>query len=90
MESNQQQKIIKFAEIKSNLLAELNSRIASGRLKFPEKVDIVDGFVNQLLSMELSGSFVLGGPSIPMIMLIGESGQLYFFALRAILPKIFE
>lgn len=86
----QQPKIIKFADIKQDLLAELNKRISEGKLKIPEKVDIVDGFLNNLITMELSGAFVLGGPSIPTIMLVGQSGQIYFFALRALLPKIFE
>lgn len=92
MENNptQQPKIIKFADIKADLLTELNKRIADGKIKFPEKVDIVDGFLNSLITMELSGSFVLGGPAIPMIILVGQSGQIYFFALRALLPKIFE
>lgn len=92
MENNptQQHKIIKFADIKADLLTELNKRIADGKIKFPEKVDIVDGFLNSLITMELSGAFVLGGPAIPMIILVGQSGQIYFFALRALLPKIFE
>jgi len=92
MDNNQPQqpKIIKFADIKQDLLTELNKRISEGKLKFPEKVDIVDGFLNSLITPELSGTFVLGGQSIPMVILVGQSGQIYFFALRALLPKIFE
>ena len=78
-------KIIKFDEIKIELLEALNKK----NLHLPEKVTIVDGFVNQPLSMELSGSFIIGWPSVPMIMLVGvESGRIYYFALKAILPSI--
>lgn len=86
---NTQPKIIKFSEIKANLVNALNEKLKSNKLHLPEKVTIIDGFVNQPLSMELSGSFVIGGPAIPMIMLIGdESGRIYYFALKAILPEI--
>ncbi|MEK6850221.1 MAG: hypothetical protein AABX85_01455 [Nanoarchaeota archaeon] len=83
------QQTIKFSEIKEKLLQALNSKITQNKLHIDEKVTIVDGFVNQPLSMELSGAFILGGPAIPMIMLIGnDSGRIYYFALKAILPGI--
>lgn len=86
---NVQTKIIKFSEIKAELVNALNEKLKANKLQLTEKVTIVDGFVNQPLSMELSGSFVIGGPAIPMIMLIGdESGRIYYFALKAILPNI--
>jgi hypothetical protein len=86
---NTQQKVIKFSEIKDELVKALNDKLQSNKLHISEKVTIVDGFVNQPLSMELSGSFVIGGPAVPMIMLVGnESGRIYYFALKAILPNI--
>lgn len=86
---NAQQKIIKFVDIKQQIIDELNKKSREGKLKINEKVNIVDGFVNQPLSMELSGSFVIGGPTVPMIMLVGEeSGRIYYLALKAILPNI--
>jgi len=86
---NNQSKIIKFNDIKNDLVVSLNEKLRGNKLHLPEKVTIIDGFVNQPLSMELSGSFVIGGPAIPMIMLIGdESGRIYYFALKAILPNI--
>lgn len=82
-------KIIKFSEIKTDLVNALNEKLKSEKLHISEKVTIIDGFVNQPLSMELSGSFVIGGPAVPMIMLVGdESGRIYYFALKAILPNI--
>jgi hypothetical protein len=86
---NIQPKIIKFSEIKTRLVEALTEKLKTNKLQLTEKVTIIDGFVNQPLSMELSGSFVIGGPTIPMIMLIGnESGRIYYFALKAILPDI--
>ena len=86
---NTQPKIIKFSEIKDELVIALNDKLQSKKLHISEKVTIVDGFVNQPLSMELSGSFVIGGPTMPMIMLVGnESGRIYYFALKAILPNV--
>lgn len=85
---NNQPKIIKFSEIKEQLVQALNLKLSQNKLHVNEKVTIVDGFVNQPMSMELSGSFVIGGPAVPMIMLVGdESGRIYYFALKAILPE---
>ena len=86
---NTQPKIIKFSEIKQEIIEVLNNKLNNQKLHITEKVTLVDGFVNQPLSTELSGSFVIGGPSVPMIILVGdESGQIYYFALKAILPEI--
>jgi len=86
---NIQPPTIVFSHIKPQLLMVLNKKEQYDELHLPEKTTIIDGFVNQPLSTELSGSFVIGGPSIPMIMLVGnESGRIYYFALKAILPSI--
>ena len=72
---NIQPKIIKFSEIKDELVKALNEKLQNNTLHISEKVTIIDGFVNQPLSMELSGAFVIGGPTVPLIMLVGdESG----------------
>ncbi len=82
-------KIVRFSDIKTELVDALNEKLKSNKLHLSEKVTIIDGFVNQPLSTELSGSFVIGGPAVPMIMLVGdESGRIYYFALKAILPNI--
>jgi hypothetical protein len=45
--------------------------------------------MNEPFSKEISSSFVIGGPTVPMIMLLGNnSGQIYLFALKIILPDI--
>jgi len=86
---NNQPRVLKFSDIKAELITALNKKIASKKIRFVEKVTIVDGFVNQPMSLELSGAFVIGGPTIPMVMLVGDdSGQIYYFALKAILPDV--
>lgn len=87
MENNQP--TIKFSEIKEKLIEALNLKITQNKIYIEEKATIIDGFINQPLSAELSGDFILGGPAIPMVMLVGnESGRIYYFALKAILPEI--
>jgi hypothetical protein len=77
---------IKFAEYKQRITDALTRK---GNLGILEPVTLIDGFVNQPIQTELSGAFVVGGPAIPMIMLLGNnSGRIYFFALKAILPEV--
>jgi hypothetical protein len=83
-------KIIKFADVEKDLLKALNKKNKTGELKLPESADLATGFVNQMFSNELSNSFTLGGPTVPMVLLVGKSGQIYFFALKILLPEIFK
>lgn len=82
-----QKKIIKFSDIKERITDEINSR--SEKMGIHETVTLFDGFVRQPYDPELSGTYVIGGPTVPMIMLIGNTtGQVYFFALKAVLQDI--
>ncbi len=75
-----------FAEYKQRIITAINEK---GNLGITEPVTLVDGFVNQPIQSELTGAFVVGGPAIPMFMLLGTtSGRIYYFALKAILPDI--
>jgi hypothetical protein len=75
-----------FTEYKQKIIAAIN---AKGNLGIAEPVTLIDGFVNQPIQSELSGAFIVGGPAIPMIMLLGiNSGRVYYFALKAILPEV--
>lgn len=80
-----QQKKIKFEDIKPDILSALQQKAKA----LGEPVSLVDGFVSSQFNNELSDSVLLGGPTIPMVMLIGkESGRLYFYALKALLNNI--
>ncbi len=77
-----------FSEHKDEILKALNEKMSKGEIKIQEKVTIVEGFFMQSFQDTLQG-IQLGGRTVPSIMLVGEeSGQIYFFALKAILPNI--
>lgn len=80
-------KIIKFSDIRQDIIFELHKRAQD--IGIAESVTLVEGFVNQPFGMELSGTYIIGGPTIPMIMLLGNTtGRIYFFALKALLRNI--
>jgi hypothetical protein len=85
MSNNKERKNIKFEDIKPDVLSALRQKAKA----LGEPVSLVDGFVSSPFSTELSDSVILGGPTVPMVMLVGdESGRLYFFALKALLDNI--
>jgi hypothetical protein len=74
-----------FADIKQELLEVLEKLLQDTDIK--EKVGLVDGFVNDPVSNELTDALVIGGPRVPMVMLVGEkTGRVYLFALKVLLP----
>jgi hypothetical protein len=82
-------KTIKFSKIKKDILKSLNKKLNEDKLHITEKVTLVDGFVNQVHLPNLPKDWIIGGSSIPMIILVGdESGQIYYFALKTILPEL--
>jgi hypothetical protein len=83
MGTTQEQKLLKFETVKDELKAKIQDR--AQELGILEPVTLVDGFINQPCNMEVTNSIIIGGPTIPMIMLLGKSGRIYFFALKAIL-----
>ena len=79
-------KSLKFSEYKEQIVKALNDKGAS--LGIQDPVNLIDGFINQPIYNELTGSFVIGGPTIPMVAVVGNSGRIYFFALKALFPDI--
>lgn len=87
MEKNTPQSTIKFDDIRPRIINALKEHSKNSGIA--ESVSLVDGFVSQPFSMQLSDSIIIGGPTVPLIMLVGnESGQIYFFALKAILKDL--
>lgn len=79
---------IKFSDYKQEIINALNSR-RSSQLGIHEPITLIDGFINQPLQNEFTGGLVIGGTSIPMIAVVGSnSGRIYYFALKALLPNI--
>lgn len=82
-----EKKTLKFSDYKDQIIKVLQEKQTS--LGIHEPVTLVDGFINQPIQKELSGGFVIGGPAIPMIAVVGNnSGRMYFFALKALLPNV--
>jgi hypothetical protein len=78
---------VKFADIKEKIRRALNEKEPK-KLGIDEKIQLIDGFVNLQLDTELSGNITVGGPRIPTVSVLGvESGRIYFFALKALLPE---
>lgn len=81
---------MKFSEHKEKIQEALNSRLANTAFSGEDKgFTLVDGFFNLPIQDELSGDIIIGGPTIPMISIVGNStGRMYFFALKVLLPDI--
>ena len=78
---------IKFSEYKQKIIEALNNR--STQININEPITLIDGFINQPLQSELTGGLIVGGPAIPMVAVVGNnSGRIYYFALKALLPDI--
>lgn len=76
-----------FADVKQDILKALNNLPKD--VGITEKVGLVDGFVSNPVTGEVTNSLMIGGPTLPMIVVIGEkSGRVYFFALKILLPNI--
>lgn len=87
LENSKEQNVLKFEDVQEKIMAELQKR--SEKFGLTESVTLFGGFMNQPFCTELSDSFVLGGPTVPLIMLIGnETGRVYFLALKAVLEDL--
>lgn len=81
--ASQVQKSIKFEDYKEQIVSAIKSRSSS--LGIHEPVTIVDGFTNLMINKEMTGSLVIGGPTIPAIILVGKTtGRIYTFAAKAL------
>ena len=76
-----------FTEIRPRIIAALQTRQVY--LAINEPITLIDGFFQQPIQNEISGNMIIGGPAIPMIMVVGNnSGRLYYFALKHLLPDL--
>lgn len=80
---------IKFEDYKQRITAAISTRLHTNLLPKENGFTLIEGFITQPLSKEISGSLVIGGPSIPLVAIVGNTtGQVYYFALKALLPEI--
>lgn len=76
-----------FADYRDRLIKALTAK--GNDLGINEPISLIDGFIQQPIQQDISGAFVIGGPSIPMVAAVGNrSSRIYFFALKALIPDI--
>ena len=76
---------IKFQDIQDDLIKALKPLAKD----LNEEVNLIDGFISAEFLEELNDNPVLGGPTVPMVALIGEKGgRLYFYSLKKLLPDL--
>jgi hypothetical protein len=79
---------IEFENIKLELISAIEKRLIVEN-RVPDDFTLLESFFNHPIQNELSEQIILGAPTIPMIALIKKtSGQIYFYALKALLPNL--
>lgn len=82
---------IKFEDYKQQIVEALDRNLKSSASPFVGEngFTLIDGFFSQPFQKEMSGNFVIGGPALPMVAIVGNTtGRVYFFALKILLPSI--
>lgn len=80
---------IKFDDYKQRITDAIQVKLQSGLIVGENGFTLVEGFIMQPLNKEVSGNFVIGGPTIPLVAIVGNtSGRMYYFALKALLPDL--
>lgn len=77
-------KKIIFEEKKQEIMDAITSK--SQYLDITEPVTLIDGFLNQPIQKELPGPVVR---EVPVVRVVGNnSGRVYYFALKVLLPDL--
>lgn len=80
---------IKFDDYKQRITDAIQAKLQITPIIGENGFTLVDGFIMQPLSKEVSGNIVIGGPIIPLVAIVGNtSGRMYYFALKALLPNL--
>ncbi|MCX6808919.1 MAG: hypothetical protein NTW50_04650 [Candidatus Berkelbacteria bacterium] len=80
---------IKFEDYKQRISDAVQRKLQSAPIAGENGFTLIEGFVMQPLSNEVSGNIVIGGPTIPMVAIVGNtSGRIYYFALKLLLPEV--
>src|SRR5690348_3904420 len=81
-----------FQELRPRLEAALNQRIQTpGFLVDPQGYSLIEGFISVGLQDEIGNDagFVIGGKSVPMVAIVGNSnGRVFYFAVTVLLPEV--
>lgn len=80
---------VKFLDIKEKLQIALQEKLKQTPIVGEAGFTLIDGFMTLPLHGDISNNLIIGGPSIPVIGIVGNtSGRVYTFALKVILPDI--
>lgn len=80
---------IKFDDYKQRITDAIQARLQVTPIVGENGFTLVEGFIMQPLSKEVSGTMIIGGPTIPLVAIVGNtSGRMYYFALKALLPTL--
>lgn len=53
------------------------------------KLTIIDSFVNQPIQESLNGNIIIGGPTLPLVVIVCEKcGNVQYYALRKLVPSV--
>ncbi len=81
--------VINFEQYKSQIQAAIESKIKLGSISDSQGFILIDGFINMPFQKEMGGAFIIGGPTVPAVAVVGKStGLIHTFALKVILPNI--
>lgn len=78
-----------FNQLKNEIQTAIKSRMDSLNLPQGEAgFTLIDGFFNFPIQDQLNGSLIIGGPSVPMVAIMGNtSGRVFFFPLKVLIPN---
>jgi hypothetical protein len=81
--------VINFETHKGEIQAAIQSKIEAGVITDPSGFILIDGFINTPIQKDVGNTYLLGGPAIPAVAVVGKStGLIYTFALKVLLPQI--
>lgn len=80
---------IKFDTYRVQLQQIISQKYSRGEFSGEQSVALIDGFLNDPLQTSIGTGYSLGGPSLPLVAVVGATtGKVYYFALKALIPTI--
>lgn len=74
---------IKFCDIEDRIIEALSAQGVDW-----VKYTLLEGFISPSCGTQLLEEITLGGPNIPMIVLVEEKGKIELYALKSLLPDL--
>ena len=80
---------INFEDYKQRITDAIQTKLRDVPIHGENGFTLVEGFIMQPINKELSGNMIIGGPTIPLVAVVGNtSGRMYYFAVKALLPDL--